>query len=194
MATQTPAVRHSRIGSAVASGRGLMRAFFAWGSRHRRQEDILLELLGQLRLMTEEIHRANLIQQYRLSLEQMDRAIDDPSLADAASTLTGLSEVKRRQMIFANREYGSLLLAHRVGVYTWDELVGHLRVLCRNKLFAEYWDRTEEHRRSLPTESTEARVGEVVDVLIEELADDPEEWWIVGPDPGLAGPELRNGA
>jgi hypothetical protein len=187
MATQTPAVRRSRIGSAVASGRDLMRAFFTWGSRHRRQEDILLELLGQLRLMTEEIHRANLIQQYRLSLEQMDRAIDDPSLADAASTLTGLSEVKRRQMIFANREYGSLLLAHRVGVYTWDELVGHLRVLCRNKLFAEYWDRTEEHRRSLPVESAEARVGEVVDVLIEELADDPEEWWIVGPDPGGRG-------
>lgn len=189
MATQTPAVRRSRIGSAVASGRGLMRAFFAWGSRRRRQEAILLELLGQLRLMTEEIHRANLIQQYRISLEQMDRAINDPSLADAASTLTGLSEIKRRQMIFANREYGSLLLAHRVGVYTWDELVGHLRVLCRNELFAEYWDRTEEHRRSLPTESTEARIGEVVDVLIEELADDPEEWWIVGPDPGLTGPD-----
>src|SRR3954471_19958917 len=48
MATQTPAVRRSRIGSAVASGRGLMRAFFAWGARSRRQEAILLELLGQL--------------------------------------------------------------------------------------------------------------------------------------------------
>ncbi|MFF1308308.1 DUF6082 family protein [Streptomyces sp. NPDC058307] len=187
MATQTPAVRRSRIGSAVASGRGLMRAFFTRGSRRRHQEDVLLELLGQLRLMTEEIHRANLIQQYRLTLEQMDRAIDDPSLADAGSTLTGLSEVKRRQMIFANREYGSLLMAHQIGMYTWNELVGHLRVLCRNKLFAEYWDRTIEHRRSLPAESTEARVGEVVDVMIEELADEPEEWWIVGPDAGGQG-------
>ncbi|MDH6440786.1 hypothetical protein M2158_009327 [Streptomyces sp. SAI-144] len=187
MATQTPAVHHSRIGSAVASGRGLMRAFFTRGSRRRRQEDILLELLGQLTLMTEEIHRANLIQQYRLTLDQMDRAIDDPALADAASTLTGLSEVKRRQMIFANRQYGNLLMAHRVGVYSWDELVGHLRVLCRNELFAEYWDRTDEHRRSLPTDSTEARVGAVVDVMIEELGDDPERWWVVGPGPQGSG-------
>ncbi|MFK4100913.1 DUF6082 family protein [Streptomyces sp. NPDC019531] len=142
-----------------------MRALFARRSPRRRQEDILLELLGQLRVMTEEIRRANLIQQYRLTLDQMDRAIDDPTLADAASTLTGLSEVKRRQMIFANREFGNLLLGHRVGVHTWDELVGHLRVLCRNELFAEYWDRTMEHRRSLPADSTEARVGEIVDVM-----------------------------
>ncbi|WSL08040.1 DUF6082 family protein [Streptomyces sp. NBC_01288] len=190
MATQNRADRGRSIGSAVAAGLGLMRAFFARGSRRRRQEDILVELLGQLTLMTEEIHRANLIQQYRLTLDQMDRAIDDPALADAGSTLTGIPVAKRRQMIFANREYGSLLMAHRVGMYDWDELVGQLRVLCRNKLFAEYWDRTVEHRRSLPADSTEARVGAVVDVMIEELADDPEEWWIVGPDP--AGPGSRS--
>lgn len=181
MATQIPAARASRIGSAVAAGLGLMRAFFARGTRRRRQEEILLDLLRQLTLMTEEIHRANLIQQYRLTLDQMDRAIDDPSLADAGSTLTGIPVAKRRQMIFANREFGSLLMAHRVGLYDWDELLGHLRVLCRNKLFAEYWDRTVEHRRSLPADSIEAQVGAVVDVMIEELADDPEEWWIVGP-------------
>lgn len=181
MTTQIPAAGASRIGSAIAAGLGLLRAFFAGGTRRRRQEEILLDLLRQLTLMTEEIHRANLIQQYRLTLDQMDRAIDDPALADAGSTLTGLPEGKRRQMIFANREYGSLLMAHRVGVYDWDELVGHLRVLCRNKLFAEYWDRTVEHRRSLPADSIEAQVGAVVDVMIEELADDPEEWWIVGP-------------
>ncbi|MFI0511340.1 hypothetical protein RKD19_003503 [Streptomyces canus] len=183
MATQTPAVRRSRIGSAVASGRGLMRAFFSRGARRRRQEDVLLELLGQLRLMTEEIHRANLIQQYRLTLKQMDRMVDDPSLAEAANTLPGLSEGKRRQMIFANRQYGNLLLAHRVGACDWDELIGHLRVLCLNALFAEYWDHTAEHRRSLPVDSIEARVGAVVDVMMEELADDPDEWWIVGPSP-----------
>lgn len=187
MATQTPVVRRSRIGSAVMAGRGLMRAFFGRGSSRRRQEDILLELLEQLTLITEEIHRANLIHQYRLMLDQMDRAIDDPVLADAGSTLTGLSEAKRRQMIFANREYGNLLMSHRVGVYTWDELVGHLRVLCRNKLFAEYWDRTVEHRRSLPADSAESRVGAVVDVMIEELADEPEEWWVVGRE--SQGPE-----
>jgi hypothetical protein len=179
MATQNRVARS--IGSAALAGLGLMRAFFARGARRRRGEEILVELLQQLKLMTEEIHRANLIQQYRLTVDQMDRMVDDPSLADAASTLSGLSEGRRRQMIFANRQYGNLLLAYRVGVCGWDELIGHLRVLCRNEAFAEYWDRTVEHRRSLPEDSTEARVGAAVDVMLEELADDPDQWWVVGP-------------
>lgn len=180
MATQTPPARVGRIGSAVAAGLGLTRALFARGRRRQRQEEILLELLRQLTLMTEEIHRANLIQQYRLTVEQMDRAIGDPSLADASSTLTGLPEGKRRQLIFAHRQYGNLLLAYRVRVCDWDELIGHVRVLCRNEVFAEYWDRTVEHRRSLPADSEEAKVGAAVDVILEELADDPDEWWVVG--------------
>lgn len=179
MATQKRAAR--RIGSAALAGLDLMRARFAWGARRRRQEEILSALLEQLTLMTEEIHRANLIQQYRLTVDQMDRTIDDPALADVSSTLPGLSEGRRRQMLFANRQYGNLLLAHRVGVCDWDELIGHLRVLCRNGVFAEYWDRTAEHRRSLPADSTEGRVGAAVDIMLEELADDPDEWWIVGP-------------
>ncbi|GAA4007174.1 DUF6082 family protein [Streptomyces sp. NBC_01352] len=181
MATQKRAARS--IGSAATAGLGLMRALFARGPRRRRQEEILAELLQQLTLMTDEIHRANVIQQYRLTVDQMDRMVDDPSLADTASTLPGLSKGRRRQMIFANRQYGNLLLAHRVGVCDWDELLGHLRVLCRNEIFAEYWDRTVEHRRSLPADSMEARVGAAVDVMLEELADDPDEWWIVGPAP-----------
>ncbi|MBK3570024.1 DUF6082 family protein [Streptomyces sp. MBT62] len=179
MATRNRAARS--IGSAPIVGLGLMRAFFTRGSRRQRQEEILAELLHQLTLMTEEIHRANLIQQYRLTAEQMDRTVADPTLADAASTLTGLPEARRRQMIFANRQYGTLLLAHRVGACDWNELLGHLRVLCRNKVFAEYWDRTVEHRRSLPSDSMEARAGAAIDVMMEELAEDPDEWWVVGP-------------
>ncbi|MEV0639250.1 DUF6082 family protein [Streptomyces sp. NPDC050619] len=181
MATQKRAARS--IGSAAVAGLGLMRAFFARGTRRRAQEELLAQLLQQLTLMTEEIRRANLIQQYRLTVDQLDRMVDDPSLADAASTLPGLSEGRRRQMIFANRQYGNLLLTYRVGVCEWDELLGHLRVLCRNASFAEYWDRTVEHRKSLPADSVEARVGAAVDIMLEELADDPDEWWIVGPPP-----------
>ncbi|MFG2555412.1 DUF6082 family protein [Streptomyces sp. NPDC048581] len=182
MATQIPAARASRIGSAVAAGFGRLRAPFAREARRRRrQEDIMVGLLRQVTLMTEEIHRANLIQHYRLVVDQLDRAIDDPTLATAVSTLTDISERKRRAMLYANREWGILLLAHRVGAMDWDELLGTLRVLCRNKVFAEYWERTVEHRRSLPAESLEARVGRAVDAMIDELADDPDEWWIVGP-------------
>ncbi|CCK28160.1 hypothetical protein BN159_3781 [Streptomyces davaonensis JCM 4913] len=168
------------IGSAVMAGRGTLRTALAGGARRRRQEELLSALVGQLALMTEEIHRANLIQQHRLIAEQQVRAMDDPSLAAATSTLTGLSEEKRRQMIFVNRWYAALLLAHRIGSVDWDELLGHIRVLCRGGAFAEYWERTGEHRRGLPQDSLEARVGRAVDVILEEREEDPDEWWVVG--------------
>ena len=174
------------IGSAALAGLGLTAVSFARGMRRRRQEDLLAELLKQLSLLTEEIRRANLIQYYRLNGDQLDRATDDTALADASSTLEGISQGRRRQLMYANRQYASLVLAHRVGVFDWDQLLGHLRVLCRNAVFAEYWDRTGEHRLSLPADSAEARIGAAVDVMMEELADDPDEWWVVGgavPEP-----------
>jgi len=179
MATLTPVAR--RIGSAVVAALGMMRAPFARDGRRQERDQLLLELRRQVSLVAEELRKANLIQQHRLFVEQLDRAIDDPSLAVALSTLSGLSENKRRQMLFANREYGVLLLAHRVGTYSWDELVGQLRILCRNDVFAEYWTHTIAHRRSLPGGSLEQRVGGVVDAILDELADDPDEWWVVGP-------------
>ncbi|MEU6255240.1 DUF6082 family protein [Streptomyces sp. NPDC047043] len=171
------------IGSALAAGLALMRVSFARGADRRRLEQLLTELVQQLALMTEEIHRANLTQYYRLIADQNDRKLDDPTLAEASSTLGGLSDARRRQMIFANQQYGSLVLAHRVGVIGWDELLGHLRVLCINSVFAEYWDRTVDHRRSLPPDSVEAKIGATVDVMMEELAEEPDEWWVVGSVP-----------
>jgi len=157
-----------------------LRALFGRGARRRRQEELLAGLLGQLTLMTEEIRRANLIQHHRLIAEQQGRAMDDPSLADAASSLTGVSEERRRQILFVNRWYAAMLLSYRVGSVDWEELRGHLRVLCRGGVFAEYWERTAEHRRELPEDSLEARVGRAVDAILEERADDRDEWWVVG--------------
>lgn len=130
--------------------------------------------------VAEEMHRANLISLQSLLVEQMDRSIDDPSLADTLSTLTDLSEDRRRQMITANRQYSLILLAHRVGAIDRSELLGVLKTLRRNPLFVEYWVRTADARRELPPESLEARIGRAVDALMEERLDDLEEWWVVG--------------
>ncbi|MDL2080055.1 DUF6082 family protein [Streptomyces sp. GXMU-J15] len=157
-----------------------MRTPFAPGGRHRRQEQLLVECSRQLSAVAEELRRANLIQHHRLLVEQLDRAIDDPTLAAAMSTLRGLTEVKRRQMLFANREYGVLLLTYRVDGCTWDELLSRLRIMCHNDLFAEYWSATLEHRKTLPEESLEAKVGQAVDAILEDLRDDRDEWWVVG--------------
>jgi hypothetical protein len=178
-----------RFGSAVVAWLGAVRTPFARPrrtdrhTRRRRQEDLLLELIGNVARLRVELHYANIIQAHRFMSEHQDRAIDDPALAAALSTLNGISEDKRRQMLFANREYAAILLAHRVGAFGWDELLGHLRVLCRNPVFAEYWERTVEHRRSLAAESLDAKVGRALDVIFDELMDEPEEWWVVGPEP-----------
>ncbi|MFF4275844.1 DUF6082 family protein [Streptomyces sp. NPDC001536] len=150
-------------------------------SRRRRQEPPAEELLRQLTLLAQEIRHANLIQLHRIAAAQLERAIEDPALAEAISTLPGLSEHRRRQAIFVNSQYSAIVLNHRVGATEWDELIGHLRILCRNPVFDDYWEMTREHRRSLPRESLEARVGRAVDVIVEGLRDDPEEWWVVQP-------------
>ncbi|MFF7518957.1 DUF6082 family protein [Streptomyces pseudovenezuelae] len=131
-----------------------------------------------------ELRRANKIQIRSLFVAQLDRAIDDPSLAQALSTLEGLSEGKRRQMIFANKQYSLLLLAYETGGLDRADLLGALKVLSKNPVFAEYWTRTSEQRGKLPPDSFEARTGRAVDVIMDERLDDLEDWWVVGPEAG----------
>lgn len=136
---------------------------------------------GYDRIATE-LHRANVIQLHGFLLGRLDRAIDDPALADALSAFTSLPDEKRRQLLNANAQYGLILLAHRVGQIDRNELLGYLRWLRRSPVFAEYWERTAEARQALDPESFEARVGRALDAIMEERLDDLEEWWVVGSD------------
>ncbi|WP_345576322.1 DUF6082 family protein [Streptomyces prasinosporus] len=173
-----------RNGSAARARGGRARTPFPRSPWRRRQEELALDLLREVARLTDQIHCANLIQFHRITAAQVDHALADPALASAMSTLDGLSEDRRRQVLFANRQYGAILLGHRIGGYDWDALIGHLRVLCRNQVFKEYWEMTVEHRRSLPSPSLESRAGKAVDAIMEDLADDPDEWWVVGPSDG----------
>lgn len=95
--------------------------------------------------------------------------------------LDNLPDRKRRQMLFAHQEYELLLHGHRRGILGWDELLGYLSSLASNQLFQEYWEMTTGHRRNIPQHSVEADVSKAVDELMEESADDCDEWWVVGP-------------
>lgn len=132
--------------------------------------------------VAQELHRNNLIEMHRLFVDQLDRGMEDPQLADVGSTLADLSDSRRRQMIFANRHYGKILLAYRIGAMERGEVLGALRILSKNSVFAEYWQRTAEQRQKLPDESIEARIGRAVDAIMDERLDDLEEWWVVGTD------------
>ncbi|MGH1555434.1 DUF6082 family protein [Streptomyces sp. L7] len=144
----------------------------------------LIRVADGMAAVARELRVANKIQIRGLFAQQLDRVIDDSSLAAALSTLEDLSEGKRRQMLFLNKHYALLLLAHDAGEVDRSELLGHLKVLSRNPVFAEYWSRTSGQRGALPPESLEARTGRAVDVIMDERLDDLEEWWVVEPDSG----------
>ncbi|MFF7642092.1 DUF6082 family protein [Streptomyces canus] len=146
----------------------------------RRVDQRLGRMVNGYDRIAAELHGANLIQYYRMHLEQLDRAIDDPSLAAALSTVQDVTPQKRRQLLFANKQYTLLMLGHMAGFTSRSELLGALRVLSRNPVFREYWERTGRQRRDLPEESLEARSGRAVDVIMAERFDEVEEWWVEG--------------
>ena len=147
------------------------------------QAEAIRELARQVGCVAEELNRANQLQLQRLFGEQLDRAIDDPSLAEALSTLTGVSADRLGQLIFANKHYALILRSYRVGDIDRGELLGHLKVLSKSPVFREYWQLASDGRSSLPEDSLEARIGRAVAAVIEERLDDLDEWWVVGPAP-----------
>ena len=152
--------------------------------QQRRQEE--------LRLRVTELERherqAALAEQQRLQFNLLSKAMDDADLAAVYSTVVADSPVQRRQYLFAHAMYTNALLAYRTGAVNWQELHGHLRVICTNPIFRDYWRSHMDHRASLRDGSDEARVGQMVDGLIHDLDEsDTEEWWVVGEPPAEEG-------
>ncbi len=111
--------------------------------------------------------------------------MDDPTLAAVLDTYEAdIPLEKQRQFLFANALYVNALYFHRIGALTLPELYGHLRVICQNRVFREYWEATRHHRKSLPDTSEESTLGRMMDDLIQELdGADTDEWWVVGEPP-----------
>jgi hypothetical protein len=158
MATQKSAIR--TLGAAT----GISVAAYLLGVRRRQQ-----------RAQSE---------RHRLHFDLLCKAMDDPTLTAVLDTYdSDVSSEKQRQFLFANALYINALHAHRIGAISLQELFGHLRVMCQNQVFREYWEATRHHRASLGT-SPESRLGRMVDGLIRDLDDsDADEWWVVGEPP-----------
>ncbi|MBQ0852949.1 hypothetical protein J8N05_32785 [Streptomyces sp. BH-SS-21] len=130
------------------------------------------------------------VEQQRVHQQLLSKAMDDPELAVVMSTVD-LSTAPaterprlRRQYLFANALYTNALHTFYAGDVNWQELHGHLRVLCQSSVFRDFWEATRHHRDSLDDSSQEARVGKMVDGLVRDLAEaDTEEWWVVGEPP-----------
>ncbi|MED7823869.1 DUF6082 family protein [Streptomyces chiangmaiensis] len=133
-----------------------------------------------------------LTEQHRLHFDLLCKAMDDPALAAVLDTYeSDIPPEKQRQFLFANALYINALYYHQIGAWSLTELYGHLRVMCRNKIFREYWAATRHHRQSLSAASKEAELGRMMNDLVESMerldqeSDDGEleEWWVVGEPP-----------
>jgi len=170
------------LGAATAAGLAFaVGVLVAVAAQQRRYTELRLRIE---RAEQNDRREARLAEQQRLQSYLLDKALSDPDLAAVMSTIEEVDPTRRRQYLFANAMYTNTLLAYRVGVVSMKELHGHLRVICQNTVFREYWDATRHHRASLKTESVEARVGQMVDTLIRDLEEaDSEQWWVVGEPP-----------
>ena len=180
MATQKFGARGAS--SAAATGLaftvGVLLTMFAQQRRHKNLH------LRVARAEQNDEREARLAEQQRFQAYLLDKALSDPDLAAVMSTIEEADATRRRQYLFANAMYTNALLAYRVGVVNLEELHGHLRVICQNAIFREYWAATHHHRASLKAGSTEARIGRMTDTLIRDLEEaDTEEWWVVGEPP-----------
>ncbi|MFF1452778.1 DUF6082 family protein [Streptomyces sp. NPDC058274] len=136
--------------------------------------------------------RAVLAEQHRLHFDLLCKAMADPALAAVLDTYeTDIPSERQRQYLFANALYVNALHFHRIGALNLPELYGHLRVMCRNEIFREYWAATRHHRESLPGSSEEAELGKLMDDLVQNMNDlvqdqddgELDVWWVIGQPP-----------
>ncbi|AZM55974.1 hypothetical protein DMA15_28095 [Streptomyces sp. WAC 01529] len=171
------------VGSAAVAGLVFATGALAVLTAQQRRHDALYRKAEEERSR----HHRHMVlaAQQRLQFDMLTTAMGDPDLAAVLDTYeTPLDARTQRQYLFANAMYTNVLLAWRVGNLGWDELHGHLRLICQNAIFRNYWAATRGHRASLLDSSDEARLGRMVDKLIRDLeAAGTDEWWVVGEPP-----------
>ncbi|MGW7416833.1 DUF6082 family protein [Streptomyces sp. NPDC054863] len=124
-------------------------------------------------------HRALLIEKHHLHSELLYRAMDDPQLAEVLDTYeSDISPEHHRQFLYANIVYGNVLHYCRIGIMNTDEALGHMRGICRSRAFRDFWDATQHHRDSLPADSQEARLGQLVDPIVTRASEQNDNWWV----------------
>ncbi|POX50695.1 hypothetical protein C3489_21740 [Streptomyces sp. Ru71] len=172
-----------RFGSAAA-GLLLATASMTLAARRRRAEAERLQV-RRLELQELAIRRATLAHQQRMHWALLSRAIDDPSLAVVIDTYDrAIPAEKRRQYFYANAWYINLYHLYRAGILDQEEFYKHAREIFQNPLMREYWDASRGQRATLKQSSDEARLGRMVDGLINDLDEaDTDEWWVVGNPP-----------
>ncbi|HET6860573.1 MAG TPA: DUF6082 family protein [Streptomyces sp.] len=136
--------------------------------------------VAALMLQQHHLHRrADLADKHRLQFDLLCKAMDDPELAAVLDTYEDeVRPERQRQFLLANALYGNLLHAYRLRTTDREETLGHLRGICRSRVFRAYWDATRHHRESLPAGSQERLLAELVDEIVARASEERDEWWV----------------
>ncbi|MFF4907231.1 DUF6082 family protein [Streptomyces sp. NPDC001260] len=148
--------------------------------RHLRGERMLLAHLERLHEeQRQHYRRTDMTEKHRLQFDLLCKAVQDPDLATVLNTYEmEISQTQLKQYLFANALYGNLLHAYRMGTVDLEEALGHMRGICQSAIFREYWEATEHHRESLPSDSQERLLARHVDEIVARANDENDQWWV----------------
>ncbi|PTN00435.1 DUF6082 family protein [Streptomyces spinosirectus] len=169
------------LSSAAAAGLAFVAgALVAATAQRLREETALLARLEQMQEEQREHHRrADMTDKHRLHFDLLCKAVQDPDLAAVLDTYEmEISPAQLKQYLFANALYGNLLHAYRMGTVDLDEALGHMRGICQSAIFRDYWQATQHHRESLPSDSQERLLARHVDEIVARADDENDHWWV----------------
>ncbi|MGA5804646.1 DUF6082 family protein [Streptomyces cellulosae] len=188
MATRKSAAAAGRVLPLAAAGMGFLAGAFTALAAQQRLTCALGERLERLERVADALQRTTaLTHQHRLHWELLSKAMEEGNSAllevlDAYDP--NVSAKKQRQFLYVNAMYTSMVFNYRIGNLSREQFYGSVRGMFQNPICREYWHATEPYRSTLDRTSEEARLGALVDRLLQQLEDsDQEEWWVVGQLP-----------
>ncbi len=188
MGTRKSAAAAGRVLPLAAAGMGFLAGTITALVAQQRLTCALGERLDRLERVTGALQRTTaLTHQHRLHWELLSKALEDenPALLEVLDAYdANISAKKQRQFLYVNAMYTSMVFNYRIGNLTREQFYGSVRGMFQNPICREYWHATEPHRSTLDSASEEARLGVLVDRLLQQLEDsEHDEWWVVGELP-----------
>ncbi|MGW0555318.1 DUF6082 family protein [Streptomyces sp. NPDC002926] len=132
----------------------------------RMQRRELADQRDELTRSREALHRNAEAGLRSLHMQLMRMAMDDPDLAAVWNDYPGVSVEETRQNLYANLIYAHFVLAHDWNRYTDEELMHHAQSLQSSEPFRRYWDLSRARKLTLPEDSHERRLAEIMDAAI----------------------------
>ncbi|MFE0633072.1 DUF6082 family protein [Streptomyces sp. NPDC058864] len=168
-----PAASTFMAANAAFSGLALAAVLVTFGVQQRKAHLQRRELAAQrveLRGTHSQLYRSAEAELRTLHVELLKIGIENPELATVWPELEGVPAEQARELLYANMIFTHHLFVMRLGSLSAVEFQNVVRDLVRSRKFREYWTWSRPYRAArLDTAGDEARLGAMVDSLIQEI-------------------------